>query len=332
MRGLMDVVRKIDRDTKKCRGSILILVLVFVVFLAALVFRSQAMATARQTSNMTDLDLVRLRGAMNDGVQQGRKLLEQDVSLSVDDPREPWNQPLNLSDPSGVETRVVIRVLNDRFDLNNLFIEVPDITVGPLKDVAINLFSEIGDFAPEERVEALIDWIDPDDSGFYERSHYQTREPFYEPANYWLNSWSDVLQVEGFDQEYFLRHARKTSGIFTAGFQETFVIIPDKRARPIPVNINFADRGVLLGLFEQTEQSTVEAILAYRKENVIVDLNIFLLRLDEDKAKALGQVLSTSSSYFSIESGSYFNKVSARTRAIVRRAANGKTEVIKWVL
>lgn len=332
MTWFLAMIRKIDRDTKKSQGSMLILVLVIIVFLAALVFRSQSLASARLSGSATDLDLVRLRTVMTDGILQGMNRLKVDQTLTLDDPSESWNEPFNIEDPSGASTRVRIRELSGRFDLNNVYVEVPDITIKPIKEFMLNLFTECGDFSPSERIEALTDWVDNDDNGFYEVAHYQEREPYYAPANFWLNSWSELLHVEGFDREYLRRHTLSPNSAFKANFQDVFVIIPGARMRPTPVNINFAPRAVLLGLLGQEELSTVESIIAYRKERPILDLDLFLLRLEDDKANTLRQYFTTASTHFRIDAGGYYNGISARTSALVKRGANGKVRVLKWVL
>ncbi|MFT5124868.1 MAG: type II secretory pathway component PulK [Kiritimatiellia bacterium] len=329
----MSLIRKIDRDTRRCRGSILILVLLIMGLLAALVFQSQTFARARLVDHATDLDRVQLHAAMTDGIRQALQQLADDSTLIVDHPYDPWNKAIDIESPSGVSTRVRMVELNGKFDLNNLYVKTPDLTSRPVREIVGDIFTECGDFEPSERVDALIDWIDPDSNGYRERAFYQAKAPAYLPANTWLTGWSDLLLVEGFDRPYFEEHRESADRqVFSANYHETLCILPVERSRPIMINVNFASRATLIGVMGRQASDIVDTIIVYRKDNPIASVEPFIAVLEDEQAEALRPYLGVGSSHFRVQANAWHQGHASRMEVIVQRDGKGEVSVLQWVL
>lgn len=328
-----NLIRKIDRDTRRCRGSILILVLLVMGLLAALVFRSQTLARSRLVDHSTDLDLVQLRAAMTDGIRQALQTLADDPTMMTDHPLDPWNRAIDIESPAGVSTRVRMVELSGRFDLNNLYVKAPDLSSRPVQDITSDIFTECGDFEPAGRIDALIDWLDPDSQGFREQAFYEKKDPAYLPANYWLSGWSDLLHVEGFDRAYFEARQESAGGqVFTAQFADTLCIIPVARNRPLVININFASRATLVGVIGRLDSGIVDTMIASRKDNPISSVETFIAVLDDERADALRPYLGVRSSHFRVEANAWHQGHASRMEAIVQRDSKGEISVLRWVL
>jgi type II secretory pathway component PulK len=328
-----NLIRKIDRDTRRCKGSILILVLVVMGLLAALVFQSQTLARSRLVDHSTDLNLVQLRAAMTDGIRQALQTLADDPTMMIDHPLDPWNRAIDIESPAGVSTRVRMVELNGRFDLNNLYVKAPDLSSRPVQDILSDIFTECGDFESAGRIDSMIDWIDPDSQGFRERTFYQKKDPAYLPANYWLSGWSDLLHVEGFDRAYFEARQEGAGGqVFTAPFFDTLCIIPIARNRPVMININFASRVILVGVIGRLNSDIVDTMIASRKDNPISSVEPFIAVLDDEHADALRPYLGVKSSHFRVEANAWHQGHASRMEAIVQRDSKGEISVLRWVL
>jgi type II secretory pathway component PulK len=279
------------------------------------------------------LDQMRMQTAMTAAVKEAIARLANDENLFMDHHNEDWAKVIDVTDPGGITIRVNIRDASAHFDLNNLYMEIADLTTRPVEDIAGDLFNQCGDFSSGDRIGSLIDWIDPDNEGFREKEFYSERLPPYEPTNRYLTSFDELFQVNGFSPEWLNPPPVKNNQPFLAEPGNTFSIIPVPRRRPIPVNINSAPRQVLVGILGMENSTFVDQLLGIREHHPIRSLNLITQLIDNERTRStINTYLDVKSQYFTIEARSHIKGNSAALNALVHRNPDGKTEVIRWVL
>jgi len=140
--------------------------------------------------------------------------------------------------------------LQGRFNLNRLI--DPDGGRNQLAYDQLQRLLQILDLDPG-LADAVVDWIDPDDiaslSGA-EDDTYTSRQPPYRTANFWFTSPTELMAVEGFDQDIY----RKLAPFVSA--------LPPMSGTA--VNVNTAPAEVLQALDPQFSAADADRLIADR--------------------------------------------------------------------
>ena len=245
-----------------------------------------------------------------------RELLLQDrEDSSTDHGGEAWAQVLPPVEADGgvVAGRIVDQ--QGLFNLNNL------LDSGRRGDPATmaafqRLLEAVGEFDdPTAVVEALVDWMDPDQDmtglGGSEDPDYAILDPAYRTPGRELASPTELLLVEGISYEEWLR------------LRPFVTVLPGGAARKTPLNVNTAPATVLQGL-AGIDESVAADIVAEREEEPFEDVAAFRAKLASSvSAEALEQIdfalFDTSSDFFLVESEARFGDVALSMRHLLER-------------
>ena len=314
-------------------GMALILVLILLALIAGLVLEIQINARTTLRREQRALLDVRLQQAAADAARAALQRLADDEDLLTDYTNEPWASTEDVTDPSGIATRVVTMDENRFFDLNNLALPASTSGARPASEIVMDLFTLCGDLAPVDRVGALTDWVDGDDEGLAESRYYRELAPPYRPANRLLLSWNELPWVRGFTREYFARHTRSgLDEVFNADLVDCATIVPVERSlQPTTVNVNTAGKNALLGVLGMSREDLARAVLALRAEQPIRNLESLFAVADPALVQAVRPYLDVKSSVFSVNAQAYSEGQSARLRVLARRNPQGNVEVLQWV-
>lgn len=290
-------------------GMVLLLVLVVVVLLSALLteFAFSTLVDLRLTE--TFRDSTRAYYLAKGGLRVGQMILQEDRN-AYDGPGEVWSQGLD-GYPVGEDGLVSIHIddLGGKLDLNQLVtmpLGNPDVVV---KTRFLRLFKVLGLADPEGLVDALIDWLDPDDEpqtlGAEEEYYLRLPHP-YVCKNGYLQSVEELLLVKGFDAEILKILAPHVT------------VYGDKK-----INVNTASVEVLYSLAEEMDLQAAETIVEARNEKPIQ-------KVDEIKDLpgmsqlywAINTSLAVTSSTYRIESWAGVNDGARRVSGIVDKAQN----------
>ncbi|MBN1268708.1 MAG: general secretion pathway protein GspK [Kiritimatiellae bacterium] len=312
-------------------GAVLVLVLVLLGLVAALVL--EALVTARTSVRFEEhaLRSARLRAALADAAREALQQLADDEVLQADHEGETWAAPVELKTPSGISIWVRVTDENRRFDLNNIHIEQAQPLVRPPADILMDILTQCGDFAPIERVQALADWIDPDDEGFRESPYYAQIDPPYACADTWLASRFELPLVAGFTRGYFDPPERYERAAFQGSVPDCVTVIPGERRKPIPVNINTAPREVLLGLFGAGQEALIQFITLTRKDQPFLSVEQIALVADPLVMDSARPYLDVRSNSFRIEARAFEEGQAERLWVLARRGDDGAVRVLQWV-
>ena len=313
-------------------GAALVLVLILLSLIAGLVVETQISARIALRREQTALLQTRLQQAASDAAWGALRRLADDEDLTVDHTNEAWAATEETTDPSGISTRVTVTDQNRYFDLNNLALQSTN-HLRPAADVAMDLMTLCGDFAPVDRVEALTDWIDSNDDGFAEKAFYKEKAPPYEAANRPMYTWSELLWVNGFSRAYFDRHERSSAlEPFNADLVDCLTVLPGAHNSATPINVNTAGREVLLGILGMTQEGLVQYIKTYRGTQPIHSIDRFFTQAIHPISKELQPYLDVKSHFFSVDAQAYAEGHREHIVALVQRDSKGNVDVLQWVL
>jgi general secretion pathway protein K len=174
-------------------------------------------------------------------------------------------------------------------------------------------------------VDNIKDWIDRDDEPTRfgaESAYYQSLDKPYECANRPLRSINELLYIKGMTRKLF-SGTRETKGL-----KDYITVFGDPGGK---ININTANRELLLALSEEMDPDMVDEIISYRADNEN-DLTSDLwyrdaLGTDDEIIKPA--LITTKSSYFEILSTGIRDKAVKELKAVVKRGG-GEFITLLW--
>jgi type II secretory pathway component PulK len=312
---------------------VLVLVLVFLGLVTGMVLESQVAARVMMRKQEQRLLRVRIHAAMLDGVRQVLRDLAGDPLLQVDALEDPYFGRREWMHPSGVALAIRVEDENRYFDLNNIYRETTEDSVErPVDSILMDLMTLCGDFSPVDRVGALRDWVDPDDEGFREDEYYRQKTPAYASPDRWLESWGEMVLVEGFDRAYFnSQRAVPGRDVYREDKRACLTVVPGERRSPVPVNVNTASRAVLLGVLGLEHENWVDYILFLRERQPIVSLDLPGLGITAEQMAALKPWLAIRSTHFRVRVRGFAEGLGITLWAQVQRDDKGQVKVLRWI-
>lgn len=292
------------------RGVALVLVLGLVALLSAWAIEAavEDELSLRRAENLK-LSTMAWMGAKS-GVELAKHVLLEDKE-EVDSLDEAWAAK---SEPYPVDDGVVyisIKDANRFYNLNDL---VDDKGVVRAQEVFIakRLFRAVE--VPENLVDAIVDWIDAGSSPFgidgAEDSAYSEHD--YRVKNAPFDRLKELLLVKGMTKEYWL-------------ILKKVVVVSPSEDEPLKINLNSANKELLMALFPKATDSDVDLIISSREQRPYVKIEEAIGILDE-YPWAIGverSRLSVSSDRFIIHSESEFGRASWGEEVMVKRTAKG---------
>lgn len=327
------VKRSVHTPDPKKEGMVLILVLVLLGMMAALILHLQQSAYIGRQADARLLQQTRLRAALQDeGLRRIQALADQ-PEHRFHHAEQAWAETVEIERPDGITTVSRITDLNRYLDVNNLFL--PDDFPGPnlTEDALIEAMTHAADFTPIERIEAIRDWIDPDDEGIRETAYYMNLTPPYEVPNAWMHTWHEFNWIAGFEPSYFeIKPLYRVGRAFEANITDLLTVIPGPRRRPIPVNINTADLTLLTSLGGSGFEELARFIQLRRAEQPFETLETLLARVDESLFTFMRPFLAVRSTHFIVEVQAIETPYRARLRALLTLDDEGEIRIRQWVI
>lgn len=192
-----------------------------------------------------------------------REILMRDDS-TVDHLGEDWAAQDARFPIEGGTLIGTITDLQGRFNLNNLYDESQQGTEDEVRQEMVEAFSSLlaTQGAGPEIAMAVLDWqdadIDPAGMGGAEDSSYSRQVPPYLTPNAPLFSPTELRAVAGVEPDIYL------------AIRDFVTALP---ADGTPVNINTAPSAVIQAMANEMDDASVQAILEYREQGGISDLN-----------------------------------------------------------
>ena len=310
-------------------GMALILTLAAIVLAGGLALYLQARGSVLARAEQAALRQEQLRVAAAEAVREALFTLASDEDLQVDHLGEDWAMPREMVREEGISTWAVVEDAGRFFNWNNLALS--NRATRTSHDILLDLMTFCGDFSPVVRVDALVDFLDADEEGAYEAEFYQTGEAPYRPANRMLWAPAELLWSHELTADLFQpRPPPGPDELFGGNLAGATVVVPAVPEAPIPVNVNTADRDVLMGLTGLQQEAAVRTVLALRQVQPFDSLAMMFMA-NPELAAALEGSVSTASTYFRVRARAAQDGQACSVLAWVEREKSGDVRILQWL-
>jgi general secretion pathway protein K len=321
-------------------GFALLLTLLIITLIVTVTFQFNTSMTSELFAAANLRDGVRLGSIANSGFHYALAVLFEDAAAEneLDSLHEDWADFRALSANSGAifeDGRFEVRIIDHsgRIQINQL-LKAPDEMGGQYtydmtqKELLTRFLSseefDLDEETVEDLVDALKDWMDPDDevTNFgAENSFYQTLDKPYACKNAPVDSLEELLLVRGISRELFYG-TEERPGI--ADYLTT-------QGSDGKININTAHPLVLRSLSEYLDYEMVEEMIAYREDedNDLSSISWYKGVRGMSSEVSIDHLVSISSHIFEIRSTGIMETMSKRVEGLVERK-EGAIRIVSW--
>jgi len=292
---------------KSQRGVALILTLLITAILVTLIveFNYSTQVDLRIAGNFrNDLQAHYLaKSGINIAISYLKYDLENTDTDTLD---EDWAKPYPPIPVGEGFVKVITEDENAKININKVVTDEGKVNE-QLRDILHRLFEMTE--ADVAILDAIIDWIDPDDeplSEGAESSYYGSLDPPYACKNGPLDTLSELLMIKGVTDEVYGKIFKYLT-IYSNG----------------TININTAGKDVLMCLDEGMDESMAGGIIGYRGETPFEGANWQQALRDviknDDVYNGISKILGVTSNAFSVESIGLVERVEKKIRAVINR-------------
>ena len=318
---------------KDNRGFALILTILIVSLAVVLTleFNNSMWSDLYSSANLRDG--VRLGFIARSGVNCALAVLSEDSSSNDSDSlQEAWAnaKELSLNSVTMFENgyfQVEITDLSGKIQVNQLINK--DGTYNDTQKRLLTRFLSSEQFGldPEEvgnLVDAIKDWIDPDDDLTRfgsENGYYRSLENPYSCKNGPIESLSQMLLIKGITKDLFYGNEH------LPGISSYLTVYGDGK-----ININTAVPLVLKSLSDDIDMEMVSDMIEYRLDggNDLKDPGWYRKIPGMGDAAIEPNLIKTSSPYFEIQSAGFAGTMNKRVTAIIKREGKKPIQVLAW--
>jgi len=169
-------------------------------------------------------------------------------------------------------------------------------------------------------IDAIRDWVDPDDRGRMEKPYYQNLQKSYSCRNGPMMSVEEMLFVRGVTRELF--YGTKDS----PGISTYLTTLGDGR-----ININTADPLILKALMAGADQDLIEDMVTYRAddENDLKNPGWYKKFIESEQINIDPDLVTVSSEFFEICSRGFVGAAKKQVTGTVNRTKKD-LQIISW--
>ncbi|MET0047321.1 MAG: type II secretion system minor pseudopilin GspK [Sedimenticola sp.] len=276
-----------------------------------------AMATRQQVDIRKTDNLLRMEQAWQYafGIETwARERLATDRQENLtDSATDSWSRAIAPTRIENGSLMAEIEDLQGRFNINNLVsgkkISEPDLLRFR------RLLQHLGH--PATLTDALVDWMDPDQSVRYpagaEDSTYLDRSPPYRTADRPLGDISELLLIEGFEKSVY------------KSLRPHVTALPEYTA----VNVNSATPEVLASIAEGLTPEDAAALIAEMKDSPYGTIEQFLQHPTLAGLEFKDNGIALSSTYFQVNGEIQMDRVGLRFTSTIHRPGEGALRVVR---
>lgn len=244
-------------------------------------------------------------------------ILKQDLQNAdgavYDHLAEDWARDIPPLPVDGGTVDGAIEDMQGRFNLNNLVDQY-----GRRNDVQYDIFSRLLEVLelPVDIADAVVDWLDanqlPEGIGGAEDDIYTLRDPPHRTANYFFQSATELLAVDGIDGEIFAALEPHVTALPLAAAGET-----------TSINVNTATPVVLQALDPAITPSDVEQWIVDRLGTPWEEMQGFYDVAPDDVQQNLNAELDVGTNFFQLKVIASLGTTQLSMYSLLERDANG---------
>lgn len=205
-----------------------------------------------------------------------------------------------------------IEDMQGRFNINNLIVD------DEISQVDLERFKRLlaGQELPTKLANAVIDWLDANEDTTFpdggEDVEYLAQERPYRAANGFMASPSELLKVNGFTYEIYMK------------------LLPSISTLPeyTSINVNTAPATVLVALAEGLDEADAEELITARDEKGFDKLDDFAKHAVFTGRKLDKKGLAVASNHFLMTATAFIGKARSRLQSVLYRAPDGKVRAV----
>ena len=304
---------------KKQQGVALItaVLIVALVTAAAVAMASKQQFDIRRTANIFNNDIA-YQFALG-AEDYARNVLEWDVTKdgsTTDHLDENWAQEVAVPVEGAMLTGSV-QDMQGRINLNSL-LDANDAPNAVMVKRFENLLQLLG--LNQEIAQAVLDWIDVDINqrfnGGAEDDYYMLQTPPYRAANRLMVSASELLLLNGVDDEAYQLLLPHVS------------VLPDINTK---INVNTATAEVLASLADTLTVADGEALIEARPDDGFVNIADFIgqsVLTNHPIPQKEQDSLDIKSDYFLADAMAEFDESTAQVHSLLKRYSDGRVQVV----
>lgn len=317
---------------KNNRGVALIITILMMAIIVVLTLQFNSSMRHELYGAVSSRDNILLGYIAKSGYNLALTLLKED-DPSSDSFQDDWamlEEGSALSEGlfDGGRFQVKISDLSGRIQINSL-VKQDGTYNEDQRDILLRLLIsepfELEEEEAEDLVDNIKDWIDADGEPTRfgaEDLYYQSLENPYPCANSPLRSINEMINIRGITRN-LLFGTREAPGL-----KEFITVFGDPGGR---ININTADRRILLAISEEMDLDMVDEIIAYRnnEDNDLISDLWYKDALGTDEEIIKPALITIRSSYFEILSTGIRDRAVKELKAVVKRA-QGDFITMSW--
>ena len=330
----------------------LVLVLILLGLITALALQAQMVARMALRIGEGKALRAQLRAAATDTAWGALHRLAGDADLQVDHTNEPWAVTEERLLLNGIDTWVRIEDENRRFDVNSLSVRLSADTGRMPVDIITDLLRLLRQPDPAVQAQALKDWIDQDHDGLRETDYYRNLKPPVTIADAFMESPRELAAVlawsgssgdlpAGVPAGIAVLPARDTASGAVGGparnTAHSAVGGPVRNAAPasgrriMPVNLNTADREVILAVLGPEHAGAAAMLCGLRDAGPLVSLTALNRLLKASPDNSWNRYFDVKSSFFSVMARASKNGRVEEIYALVCRDPQGNVDILRWL-
>ncbi len=315
------------------RGVALLITILMISIIVVLTLQFNGSMRHEIRSAVNSKNNIQLGYIAKSGYNLALALLREDES-DVDSLRDDWALLKEYSQLSesmfndGGRFQVEIKDLTGKIPVNRL-VKTDGSYNDDQKQILMRLLTsgafDLEEGEAEDIIDNIKDWIDSDDEPTRfgsESSYYETLDNPYPCRNGELRTIEEMVQIRGITDKMLFGTKEKK------GLIEFLTVFGDSDGK---ININTADRDVLLALSEDLDESMVDDIIDFRsdEENDLSSASWYKDAIGTDDNIINTSLLTVKSSYFEIHSSGIKDDAVKELKVVVKRAEN-KFSTLSW--
>lgn len=292
---------KLASEKEAESGMVLALVLIMMSLAAAIVINSQVASRLMLRRAERQLASARLRVAATDAALGALLALEVEADLNVNHTNEAWSVSGRMVFRDGVEVFTIVLDEQRLFDVNNLSSTFTEDSDRRVPDIIAALLNKRGAADPAMLASCIRDWFLEDVAAGGEAKIMESPAELGRIAS-GENNPPDVGSL--------------------------FAVLPYRRSRILPVNVNTAPAEVLAAVIGE---AAAEAICGIRDAQPIMSLDMMESIVGAERTRSCRAYLDVKSRFFSVRARAALDGHEAEVYALARRDDEGRLEILRWV-
>lgn len=323
----------VDALRRRCAGGmVLILVLIWLGLMAALATHLYGMTWQLRQRARHQMVRAHLQAALLDEAFRRLQAVAADPQTTFDHGETFWMGTQEWERPDGLVTVSQVSDLNRYLDLNNLYVAPPFAGPNETERILLDIMRQAGDAAPEDRVAALMAWIQPPDTRAPDVAFQMEGHPPYPAPGTALLSWGELQWIRGFTPGYLHQTSLRASTTrpLATPLLDWVTLVPGPRSQPVPINLNTAPLPLLEALLGPGQEALARYIALMRTERPLRSTEVLAAALSPALLQRLQPFMDVRATHIRLEAAATAEDQRVQLYVVAERGTDGAVRILHW--